>query len=77
MFSLRQHIHDQTNHGLLVGRVRLSNQQRKRRQSNIIDNRRSLWIQQAAITIEKINKQKGGTAFIAISKWVIFDDEIE
>lgn len=46
-----QHIHNQPNQSLFLLRVRLSHQQRQRRQAGIVDDRLSLRIQQATIAV--------------------------
>ena len=61
----RQHVHDQPDQHILVLGVRLRNKQGQSRQSDIVDDRASILPHQTAIPVRKVEKEHGGTAFVA------------
>ena len=64
------------NQGLFLIGGRFGHQQGKRCQSNVVDHRLVVAVHQAAVSRQKVHKQKSTTALVAIGKRVIFDDEI-
>ena len=76
MFS-GQHIHHQPDHYVLFRRIGLSHQQRHGSQADIIDHLHPLLIDQQAVLIQKVHKEKSGAALVAINKRMILDHKIQ
>ena len=72
-----QHVHDQADHGVFVGRGGFGDQQGQCGEADVVDHRLAGAVEQAAVAVEKIDKQEGAAAFVAIGKRVVLDDEIQ
>jgi len=60
------HVHDETNHRLLVRRIGFGHQQSQRRQPDVVDHWIAAVIQQPGITVEKVHEEKRASALVAI-----------
>lgn len=72
-----QHIHDQADQHILVFGVRFRHKEGQRGEAHIIDNQCSILSHQTAIPVQKVQKEQRRTAFVAIRKRMILDDEVQ
>lgn len=73
---LRKHVHYEPNHDTLVFWIGLRDQERKRRQPHIVDDR-SIGTCEPPIAMQKFDEQQRADPLISVRKGMIFDDKVE
>ena len=73
---LGNHIHDESNHDVLVLGVRFRNQERQRRESHVIDDRPIVTCE-PPVAMQKFDEKQRRNPLVPIRKGVVLDDEVE
>jgi hypothetical protein len=72
-----KHVHHQPDHGVLLRRVGLGHQQGEYGETDVVDDRYTIVVEQASVTVEEVDKEEGTATLVAVSEWMVLDDEVE